>query len=264
MSGRGLILAAHGSRYEPAVNAQIRGYAESIAQTRLFEEVGVAFHQGHPTFADAVDQLHATDLIVVPVMTSAGYYSDLVLPRELQRSRRYSQVRLRQTIPLGLHPRMSELVNNRLDATSSLHGLKREDTAIAIVGHGTLRHPGSRSSTETLAAALGGLEKWPQVFAAFIDEEPAVETVCARANHANLVVIPFLIGAGPHAVDDIPARLDLPRKGKGRLPRLGVVGGRTVLCDAPVGSDPRVVDLIVDLATAADLEQRLNRHKVVA
>jgi len=256
MSGCGLILAAHGSRYEPAVNAQIRACAAAIAERKFFDEVGVAFHQGEPAFREAIDRLQSTEIVVVPVMTSSGYYSDLVLPRELRVNRRYTSVCVRQTIPLGMHPGIPEIVISRLDALARRYRLTLDDLAVAVVGHGTPKHPGSRSSTDLLVAALAEQGHFPQVFAAFIDEEPFVESVCELARGPHVAVVPFLIGAGPHAVADIPVRLGLHFDAKVHLPAVGTVKGRTILFDAPVGSDPRVVDLIVDLASSEDLRYR--------
>ena len=44
MSGA-LVLAAHGSRREPAANALVRRLAQAVRERRLFAEVGVAFHR---------------------------------------------------------------------------------------------------------------------------------------------------------------------------------------------------------------------------
>ncbi|TMC60941.1 MAG: hypothetical protein E6J17_09210 [Chloroflexi bacterium] len=80
MSGRALVLAAHGSRRDPAANALVRRLAESIRGRRLFDEVAVAFHQGEPGFEAVLDELTAEEITVVPFLTSAGHYSEVVLP----------------------------------------------------------------------------------------------------------------------------------------------------------------------------------------
>ena len=49
MSGA-LVLAAHGSRRDPAANALVRRLAQAVRERRLFAEVAVAFHQGEPGF----------------------------------------------------------------------------------------------------------------------------------------------------------------------------------------------------------------------
>ena len=57
VSGRALVLAAHGSRRDPAANALVRRLAESLRGRRLFDEVAVAFHQGEPGFDAVLDEL---------------------------------------------------------------------------------------------------------------------------------------------------------------------------------------------------------------
>ena len=81
-----LVLAAHGSNAQPLVNARIRELAETLESNGRFTRVLAAFHQGAPHFSKVLDQLPAGRTVVVPLMTSAGYYCDKVLPRELRRN----------------------------------------------------------------------------------------------------------------------------------------------------------------------------------
>src|SRR5215213_6847111 len=101
MSGRALVLAAHGSRRDPAANALVRRLAESLRGRRLFDEVAVAFHQGEPGFDAVLDELSADEVTIVPFLTSAGHYTGVVLPEALARNRRFDAVRLRQAPPVG-------------------------------------------------------------------------------------------------------------------------------------------------------------------
>ena len=101
MNGSALVLAAHGSRSDERANSIIHGHAERVAVMTDFDEVAVGFHHGLPTFATVLDTLNATDVTVVPMMTSEGYFSTEVLPRELRRNRRYPLLRVRQTKPMG-------------------------------------------------------------------------------------------------------------------------------------------------------------------
>ena len=82
----------------------------SGAGHRLFDEVAVAFHQGEPGFDTVLDELAADEVTVVPVLTSAGHYGDVVLPEALARNRRFAEVRLRQTPPVGTHAGIAALV----------------------------------------------------------------------------------------------------------------------------------------------------------
>ena len=149
-----LVLAAHGSRRDPAANALVRRLAQAVRERRLFAEVAVAFHQGEPGFDAVLDELEAEAVTVVPVMTSAGHYADKVLPEALARSRRHSSVRLRVTPPVGSHPGIAPLVARRVSELLREYTLSRAETAVLLAGHGTRRHPASREITLQLAETL--------------------------------------------------------------------------------------------------------------
>jgi sirohydrochlorin cobaltochelatase len=248
-----LVLAAHGSRCESAVNTQIRAYADAIVELTLFDEVAVAFHQGDPSFSIILDQLIADDVTVVPVMTSVGYYSDMVLPRELSRNRRYADVMLRLTTPLGTHASLIDIMADRVRRLYARFDLASDQTSLAVIGHGTSRHAQSRNTTRDLAAWLRRMRIADEVTAAFLDDDPPVDSLLERVHHASVVVAPFLIGIGPHAVGDIPRRVGLAVSENVTPPFSGRVGDRLVVCDAPIGADPCIVDLIVELAFSASV-----------
>lgn len=251
MSRTALILASHGSRIDPTINAQLSEYAARIAQLGLFDHVAKAFHRGEPTFSTVLDQLDADEVTLVPVMTSDGYYCDEVLPRELPKNRRYTQIRLRQTPPVGAHPGMIPLVERRVRRLILDHNLAAEEVCVAVVGHGTPRNPRSRLATVRLAEALQRIKVYNEVLYAFLGEEPGVESIMDRARQKAVVVIPFLISGGPHATVEIPLRLGLQVLQVPTPPFHGRVGERFIVCDAAVGTHSEIVDVIVDLATAA-------------
>src|SRR5215213_3831679 len=143
---RALVLAAHGSRRHPQANALVRRLAEAVRGRRLFDEVAVAFHQGEPGFDTVLDELTADEITVVPLLTSVGHYTDVVLPRALARNRRFADVRCRQTPPVGTHPTIASLVARRVATLVREAGLRRDSVSLAIVGHGTKRHQESRGS----------------------------------------------------------------------------------------------------------------------
>ena len=252
MNRLGLVLAAHGSHVEPAVHQHFFKLVDRIAGQGLFDEVSPAFHQGEPAFAAVLDRMTADEITVVPVMTSGGYYSDLVLPRELARNTRYAAVKIRQTIPVGSHPGMVDLVADRAAELAGAMNMTPSDTCLVLVGHGTQRHPGSRGATDHLAESLAQRCLWGQVLAAFLDDQPKIEGVCARAGHPNVLVLPFMINDGPHATRDTPQRIGLAVADGDAPPFIGRVGDRRVICDAAIGTDPRIVELILDLARGED------------
>ena len=248
MSRSGLVLAAHGSHAEQSTNHQLLAYAEQIVTTGLFDEVAVAFHQGEPTFGSVLDEMTADEITVVPVMTSQGYYCDVVLPRELARNRRYEAVAVARTSPVGTHPEMVNLVAGRVAELLRSNNLASNQTCLAVVCHGTKRHELSGAATIELVEALGRRAICAEVLAAFLDEDPRVETICDRSTLASILVVPFLIGGGPHATQDIPRRLGLTVTGTASASLTGHVDRRLVVCDVAVGTNPRILQIIIDLA----------------
>ncbi len=244
----GLILAAHGSRTDSATNALVRTHARRIEHTNRFDEVAVAFNHGSPTYAEVLDQITATDLTVVPMMTSHGYFAEVELPRGLAANRRYSEVQIRQTAPVGVHPRMADLVLARLKDLAREHRLDPKHTQVLIVGHGTRNHSGSRGATEQLAANLRATNSFAGFVEAFLDDEPSIAEAYAGLDCESVIVVPFLIGMGQHAGSDIPEQLGLALPDLNKLPLRQWIDDRLVLCDAAVGTYPNVAEIVLDLA----------------
>jgi uroporphyrin-III C-methyltransferase len=245
VSGGALVLAAHGSRRDPAANPLVRRLAQAVRERRLFDEVAVAFHQGEPGFDTVLDELESEAVTVVPVMTSAGHYADVVLPEGLARNRRQAGVRLRLTPPVGSHPGIAPLVARRVSELLREYGLPRPETTLFLAGHGTRRHAASRSTTLQLAETLRRRRVAGQVIAGFIDDDPGLLEALATAQAGPVLVLPFLIGGSTHAADDIPRALGLE---PGETPLAGRVDRRLIVIDHAVGTLPGVVDVIVDLA----------------
>ena len=232
---RALVLAAHGSRREPAANALVRRAAEALRGRRLFDEVAVAFHQGEPGFDTVLDEIEADEVTVVPLFTSAGHYSDVVLPKALARNQCYAELRLRQTPAVGTHPGIGALVARRVAELMHEHRIDRGSASLALVGHGTRRHPESRTSTLHLADGLRRRRVAAEILTAFLDDDPPVESLLTAAALPYLIVVPFLIG-GAHAVGDLPRLLAAHTKRK------------QIILDQPIGAYAGIVDVILDLA----------------
>ena len=243
MSGSALVLAAHGSNHQPAVNEYLRRLAADVGRTCGFQEAAAAFHQGAPSFSDVLDTLTVDDMIVVPMMTSAGYYANEVLPRELRKNIRFDKCTVRITPPVGTHPGIVQLVLDLTEAVAREACVLLADASVVIVGHGTRRNADSRKATGALVACLGESGRFGEVFEAFLDQDPEVDTIGSRANFSVGIVIPFLIGGGPHAMEDIPRRVELGGASSS-LP------GRRFLFTSPVGTLPGIANIVRELAAS--------------
>lgn len=230
---KALLLAAHGSDSEPVTNRRITNLAQ-LLQRQIGVPVGVGFHKGLPHFSSALDTLLAShddlrDVTVVPLMSSAGYYCTTVLPRELARNASAGALSVAVSEPVGTAAGLAGLVLGRI------RELGHPGAAVLLVGHGTLRHPESRKSTEALALALRG--ELPEVAVAFLDESPSPLEALASVQADTVVVVPFMLGVGPHVAADIPTSLSGSSK--------------TIVIDIPVGSYPGLAGLILQVAEGA-------------
>ena len=259
--GRALVLAAHGAGDGSAANARVRRLATEAAARGGFDEAAVAFHRGTPGFADVLNGLSSGSVTVVPLLTSGGYYHDL-LRRALRKTSR-PDVSLRVSRPIGTHHGLGEIVARRVQHVLEAHRLDPERAAVLVVGHGTRRHAHSRRATLTLANALargagrgtrGGLVA--DVAVGFLDDDPGVEQALAEIGTPHVIVVPFLIGGGNHVMRDLDRLLE---RGAGLARGAGhgarsvearppVTGHRTPIVDIPIGDYPEMVDLILDLA----------------
>ena len=216
----------------------MRELARALRERGAFLQVEVGFWKEEPFMRDALGQFDVREVVVVPIFTSIGYYTEHVIPRELAQSdpsQRPAGMLVRLCPPVGTHPNMAGVVLERAEPQAE------PGFALIIVGHGTPRHPASGRVTEELADALR--DRWPYgpVAAAFLDQEPGVAEVVGAHPGPGAVVVPFFIGEGWHAGVTLPASLAVAH-GKGRL------GAKAIRYTAPVGTHPRLVEIVMELA----------------
>ena len=243
-----LVLAAHGSEAAESCNRPIFELADAIRDTQIFSEVMPAFLNGEPSLNNVFDFLPPGDVVLVPLMTSEGYYVKTILPGKIAENKRLDEYRVFLTPALGVQPRIAQIVADRINTLINLFQLPLAETSILLVGHGTRRHPESESSTHDLASALQKLVPEPATEVAFIDQEPTIETVAPQISK-HCLVVPFLIGRGPHATIDVPKSMGLPYGLEIEFPIIGHQNNRIVICDLPVGMYPEITDVCLELAT---------------
>lgn len=242
-----LVLAAHGSRREARVNRRVRRLAERVGARAGFDVAAAAFHQGEPAFSTVLDQLSSAEVVVVPLLTSHGYYSQTVIPRELHRNHCSAETKIWLTAPVGVHSGMADLVE--ASVRERIEKLELASPRIVMVGHGSGRHAESRRATEALSAEMCA-RRLGECDAYFIDEEPRIEELRRDHPAGDLLVVPFLIGGGRHTLVDLRSALGLQAKDC-EAATTAPCDGRLVVLDRAVGLAPGLEDLLVDLAAGA-------------
>jgi len=203
-----IIIAAHGDGDGSPVNTRARALANRLRGSDPPRDATAAFNLGSPSFAHAAAACDGAPPLVIPLMTSDGYFVRERLIPEIARTRPGAAV----TPPIGADPALRARVADR--AADAVRCGPDAGGLILVVGHGTTRHARSDATTRELADLISARVRtfapsW-RAAEAFLDQEPFIEhTAAARGAHGPLVVVPWLIGGGGHDRDDIAQRLGL-------------------------------------------------------
>lgn len=204
-TGTAIVLAAHGSRSNPSVQARYDALAARLQVRGVADQVLVAYHAGSPGFDTILDRVTAARIAVVPMLTSDGYFNRVVIPAALRQNARASQPGWRITAPVGTHAAWVTAFAAQVHGAMTQHALAASSVELVVVGHGTTRTSSSQTATATLAAGLSASLGVPAT-AFYLDAEPLLDTVWDGTTREHLIVVPFLFG-GAHLNDDIPERV---------------------------------------------------------
>jgi sirohydrochlorin cobaltochelatase len=242
-TGLALVLAAHGSHRSAQSAAPVHAHAAAIRGLGIFDEVAEAFWKEEPSLRDALDIVESTTVVIVPLFLADGYFTRIVLPRELRRAATRGRD-VRVAPPIGAHPAMAALVLRRAHEASGLTRDRRHAATLVIVGHGTETVTGSGDTVYMLRDALRLTREFRHVECGFLDQAPRLDHVLERASTRDIVLVPFFMSEGWHAGTTIPRDYGLAdRSEQGET--------RGISYTPPVGTLPHVVDVIVDLAERA-------------
>lgn len=225
---RALVLAGHGSHLNARSSEAVRAHARVLTEDGHWDEVLVAFWKEEPSLSRALDGCTATDVTVVPVFMSEGYFTSEVIPAEMgldgPLTRREGRT-IRCTRPVGVHPALAEVVVER-----ALEAGAPADGAVFVLGHGNRRIAATASAVHEQVERVRATGRFAEVAAVFTDQDPGIASVPDLAGERNAVVVPFFASEGWH-VDQVAAN-----------------GARAVRYTDPVGTHPGIAAVIRDLA----------------
>lgn len=212
-----LLLAAHGAGDDSPANLQVLALAQRVGQGQAPSlRVGAAFRLGSPAFADAARQVDWRTSAVVPLMTSDGYFVRNVLPAALREGVPQGGTMPHVTPPIGLDPRVRGLFVHRLAPLLRQLHAGGGRPVVLVIGHGTARALGSGTSTYALVGEIRDAFPGVDARAAFLDQEPSLESISSTLVGRSILAVPFMLGGGSHALIDIPERLGIVA-GKGSV-----------------------------------------------
>jgi sirohydrochlorin cobaltochelatase len=210
----GLLIVAHGSTVNPDSSAPTLAHAAEIRFRRIFAEVACAFWKEEPSLRDAIflfDPESIREVYVVPNFISEGYFTQTVVPRELELNGRTTKRPNGQVWkycdPVGNHPMMTDLLLRRAHEIAA--GIPESETTLLIAAHGTDLNENSAVAAKREAEKIRALGRYAEVLNVYMEEPPLVSDWQKLTKTRNVVVVPFFISDGLHSYEDIPRLLGI-------------------------------------------------------
>jgi len=280
-----LLIVGHGSTVNPDSSAPTLAHAVEIRRRKVFVEVGCAFWKEEPSLRDAIflfDPESVREVYVVPNFISEGYFTQTVIPRELELNgrvtKRPSGQGWKYCQPVGNHPLMTELLLKR--AGEVAQDADPAQTTLLIVAHGTDLNENSAVAAKREAEKIRAIGKYAAVLNVYMEEPPLVSDWQKLTSTTNVVVVPFFISDGLHSYEDIPVLLGITKEGSTRLrsperptTRQAMtsrvargevfrrnpykVDDRSLFYASSIGTDPGFADIIIEQAAKFDSESSL-------
>ena len=198
----------------------------------------------------------------MPNFISEGYFTQTVIPRELELNGKVTRRSDGQTWyyadPVGNHPLMTDLLVER--AREIAPDIPESATSLLIVAHGTDLNDNSAVAAKREAEKIRALGRYANVLNVYMEEFPMVSDWRILTSTPNVVVVPFFISDGLHSYQDIPVLLGIQAEGSASDRRKGgevfqrrpyQVDDRALFYASSIGTDPRVAEIIIELAASA-------------
>jgi sirohydrochlorin cobaltochelatase len=259
-TGSALLIVGHGSTVNPGSSAPTLAHAAEIRSRNLFGAVECAFWKEEPSLRDALwmfDSKTIREVFVVPNFISEGYFTETVIPRELELTERVTTRPNGQIWnycePVGSHPMMSELLIER--ARKVAPNVDPKQTSLLIVAHGTDLNENSAVAAKREAEKIRGLKRYADVLNVYMEESPLVGDWRKLTVTPNVIVVPFFISDGLHSYEDIPVLLGIAQK-RATVSRSDTgeevfghnpyqIDNRLLFYAPAIGTDDRIADIIV-------------------
>ncbi len=246
MSGIALILAGHGSHISPKTAGIVWDCVDTLRRLGIADEVTACFWKESPAFSAVLNTVAADDVLVLPLFTAHGYFTTQVLPAEMGLRgplTRRGKRRIHLTRCLGEHPRLNAIVDERLRETITRRDLAGQETAIAVIGHGTRRNRQSQATARQQADRLRAQGWAREVAAVYLDDDPDIPSIYCNTSAPNILALPYFLADGSHVSIDIPRALGITGGGSAAK-----VHGRKVFISDPVGDVASLCDVTLAMA----------------
>lgn len=257
---RALLIVGHGSTVNPDSSAPTWAHAANIRRRDVFADVQCAFWKEEPSLRDALflfEPDRIGEVAVVPNFISEGYFTQTVIPRELELngelSRRPNGQVWHYCAPVGSHPDMTELLLRRAGEVAP--AVDPKETSLLIVAHGTDLNENSAAAAKREVEKIRALNRYARVLNVYMEEPPLVSDWATLTSTRNVVVVPFFISDGLHSYEDIPRLLGIAENEASAKVAASVgevfrqnpyfLQGRSLFYASSIGTDPQIAEIIM-------------------
>ena len=263
-----LLIVGHGSTVNPDSSAPSLAHAAEIRRRGIFADVACCFWKEEPSMRDALLMFGdpaIREVYVVPNFISEGYFTQTVIPRELELdgaiTERVTGQVWKYCEPVGNHPQVTDLLLQR--AREVAPDATPRETSLLIVGHGTALNDNSAIAAKREVEKIRELGQYAEVLNVYMEEPPLVSDWASLTSSPNVVVVPFFISDGLHSYEDIPVLLGIDPAPAGAASARIAAGevfrrnphhlhGRALYYASAIGTERRFADIIVEQARAFD------------
>jgi len=259
-----LLIVGHGSTVNPDSSAPSLAQAAAIRGQHLFREVACSFWKEEPSLRDALllfDDPDIRQVYVVPNFISEGYFTQTVIPRELQLDGRLTTRATGQVWkycePVGNHSAVTNLLLRR--AREVAPGAPDTETTLLIVGHGTALNDNSAIAAKREVEKIARLGHYALVQNAYMEEPPLISDWLNVTTTPNVVVVPFFISDGLHSYQDIPVLLGIEPEPTAAASHREIfrrnpheLHGRHLYYASAIGTEPAFAEIILQQTAAFD------------
>jgi sirohydrochlorin cobaltochelatase len=197
-----LLLIGHGSQRYADAGRWLHEHGAALRDAGHFSQVAVGLMRGTPTIGEAMRQLTAPVIRVLPFFIEDGYFTRVAIPAALA-SVQHNATHL-YCRPVGVHPGLAAVINGAIERLCPIP----RTWSVVLVGHGSTRAPGQNRALQTHLATLTGKRQFAHVRMGFLEEPPFVADVLSATRSCKTAVVGVFAGDGAHVRDDLPAVIE--------------------------------------------------------
>lgn len=217
---------------------------------------------------EALYMIDSDEVYVVPDFISEGYFTQEVIPRELELTGPTTRVHgktIHYCDPVGIHPSMTSLILQRTAEVAP--GVPQEKSSLFIVGHGTGLNKNSTKAIKDQVDLIKTLPecRFAEVYDTYMEEPPFIADWAKMADTPNAIVVPFFIADGLHSYQDIPMMLGFEKTEGLAASQKEIFRSnpyqlqeKTLYYSAAIGTEPLMADVILDQISTFDQTHGFN------